>query len=287
MKQISTFLLLSISLWAYNQTSAFNIQGHRGARGLYPENTIRGFIEALKMGANTIELDVVITSDSQVIVSHDWWIGNHICNNVTKNKSKFNIYKMTYREVQQYDCGSKHHKRFPEQEKFHAYKPLLSEVFDSIEAFSVRANIVLPHYNIEIKSTKKGDNKHHPEPELFTSLVYQVIKEKNVAQRSYIQSFDVRILHTLKELNCFMPQALLSVNIGGAKSSLNKLKFAPTIYSPLYLLTSKSTVKKCHQLGIKVIPWTVNKRKKMKRMKAIGCDGVITDYPNIAVQELR
>lgn len=271
----------------FSQQLNFDIQGHRGARGLFPENTIKGFIEAIKIGVNTLELDVVITKDNQVVLSHEPWLNSSICEGVTDDKSKFNIYNLNYDELKQFDCGSKQNPKFPQQHNYPAHKPLLSEVFDSVEAFVKANNLPLPFYNIETKCTPEGDGKFHPVPEKFMELVYDVIKQKELVYRCIIQSFDVRTIKALKEFNCFMPQALLVANADGVKKNVAKLGFTPAIYSPNYLLVTKKTVKLCHQMGMKIIPWTVNEVVKMKKIKEIGCDGLITDFPNEAVKNLR
>jgi glycerophosphoryl diester phosphodiesterase len=276
-------LLFSKLSWAQ-----FDIQGHRGARGLYPENSIHGFIEALKLGVNTLELDVVITKDSQVVLSHEPWLNAAICAPLeSENKMQYNIFKMTYTELQQYDCGSKGNPKFPTQQKIVSHKPLLKDVFEAVENYAHQNKLPLPYYNIETKSTPNGDNVFHPEPEIFMELVYTVIKESNLLDRTIIQSFDTRTLIALKQMNCFLPQALLVFNGKGTKHNLKRLAYLPAIYSPNYLLVNKRSVKFCHQRGIKIIPWTVNDTKKMEKMKALGCDGLITDYPDIAIQILR
>lgn len=271
----------------YSQLCNFDVQGHRGARGLFPENTVRGFIEALKIGVSTLELDVVITKDNQVVLSHEPWLSSDICVGVSDDKSKFNIYQLTYEDLKKFDCGSKQHPKFPQQQNFPAYKPLLREVFDSVEIFAKANNLPLPFYNIETKCTPEGDGQFHPEPEKFIELVYDVIKQHELIDRCIIQSFDVRTIKALKELNCFMPQALLVANADGVKKNVAKLGFTPAIYSPNYHLVNKRMVKNCHQMGMKIIPWTVNEIAKMKRLKKIGCDGIITDYPDVAVKNLR
>lgn len=280
------FLLSLITLWSigsFGQQINFDIQGHRGARGLFSENTIYGFQQTLKLGVTTLELDVVITKDNKVIVSHEPWMKASTCNGITSNKD-FIIYKMKSDEVQSFDCGSKHLKSFPQQQNKAASKPLLSEVFDSVDAFAQAHQLVLPFYKIEIKSSKKGDNTYHPSPEKFMQLVDEVIRAYNIEIRVIVQSFDMRVLQELKKINPKIPLALLAVNVNGIKKNIRKLGFTPIAYSPLYLLTNRQTVKKAHAMNIQVIPWTVNKVSSMKRLIKIGCDGIITDYPNVAME---
>ncbi|MCS6819315.1 MAG: glycerophosphodiester phosphodiesterase family protein [Chitinophagales bacterium] len=263
---------------------SFDIQGHRGARGLYPENTTRGFLETLRLGVYTLEMDVVITKDSQVVLSHEPWVSATICTIDKDDPEKWNIFQMTYDELKKIDCGSKPHPLFRQQVSYKAYKPLLSEVIDSAENLARINNLPMPVYNIEIKSTPDGDNKYHPAPQTFAELVYNVLQEKNLIDRSIIQSFDIRALRAMKEINCYLKQSLLVSNPQSVRKNIKKLGYNPAIYSPNYRLVNRKTVRICHKNSMKIIPWTVNKTYEMKKMKKIGCDGIITDYPDIAVK---
>lgn len=118
---------------------AFDIEGHRGARGVYPENSIPGFIYALELGVTTIEMDVVVSADRKLVVSHDPWMSSAICLHpdgtpVTKDEEAgLNLYRIDYDEIKRYDCGSRGNERFPLQQKMPVCKPLFSEVIDTIE----------------------------------------------------------------------------------------------------------------------------------------------------------
>lgn len=271
----------------------FDVQGHRGARGLKPENTIQAFITALDYGVTTIELDVVITKDRQVIVSHEPWMNGEIClkpdsTPISKNETKiYNIYKMNYREVLQFDCGSKGNEKFPEQEKMFAQKPLLSDVIAAVEDHIKSFTSYEVDYSIEIKSEQSGDNKFNPAPAEYSDLVYQVINQYLPLERIVIQSFDFRVLKYWKSKYPSVRLAALvekKANPKEARELLNSLKFNPSIYSPDKLLLNKETVLIMHQKKIRVIPWAVNEPEDMKRFKSWGVDGIITDYPNRAAE---
>src|ERR1035437_7559361 len=139
-----------------------DIQGHRGARGLFPENTLTSFIEAVKLGVDTLEMDVVISLDWQVVVSHEAWMNEAFCNcpdgkEVEANsKDKYNLYKITYSEIATYDCGIRGNKEFPLQKKIAAHKPLLSEVITKIDAYTKENKLPAIKYNIEIKSEEEA-----------------------------------------------------------------------------------------------------------------------------------
>ncbi len=143
MKNAFLFFLFTVSstqlLIAQAYTPKFDIQGHRGARGLRPENTIPAFLLSLDSGVTTVELDVAVTADGQLVVSHEPWMSASICSDPSgkafdqKTEMKNNIYHMTYEQVKQWDCGSKGNPNFPQQLKMSATKPLLSDVIVAVE----------------------------------------------------------------------------------------------------------------------------------------------------------
>jgi glycerophosphoryl diester phosphodiesterase len=283
-------LSLSISLNAQKVKQKFDVQGHRGARGIMPENTIAGMLKALDLGVTTLQMEVVISNDEQVVVSQEPYFNHEFSltpdgkNIPLKDQKKYNIYKMDYEEVKKFDVGSKIHSRFPGQQKVKAYKPLLSELIDSVEAYVKRKKIPKPDYNIETKLIRNGDNEFQPEPAVFTDLVMAVIKKKKLEKRVIIQSFDMRSLQYLHEK---YPKIRTSLAIDEKEDFENNIKdlgFTPTIYSPYSVLVGKGLVDKCHALGIKIIPWTVNSVKEIEYLKNLGVDGIITDYPNLMGQ---
>jgi glycerophosphoryl diester phosphodiesterase len=265
----------------------FDLQGHRGARGLFPENSLEGFAFAVDLMVNTMEMDVVVSRDLQVVVSHEPWISSTICwglndKPVAEGKS-LNIYLMDYAEVTNYNCGSQPHPDFPLQAKFSTFKPLLSEVVTEVEANVASLELEPTRYNIEIKSTPDGDNIYHPEPNKFCQLVLDQVNELNIKDRTIIQSFDVRALQQMKHLDRSIPVALLIAETNGFEKDLENLGFTPEVYSPNFRLVDEQLVKNCHQNGIQLIPWTVNEEEDMQRLLELGVDGIITDYPDIAL----
>jgi glycerophosphoryl diester phosphodiesterase len=266
----------------------FDVQGHRGARGLMPENTIPGFIMAIDSGVTTIEMDVAITKDKQVIVSHEGWMSASICLDPqgkvidAKNELKHNIYQMTYAQVKSYDCGSKGNGRFPHQLKMPATKPLLLDVILAVENYIKGNGLYEVDYNIEIKSEPQGDNRFHPKPAEFSDLVFNLIDQYLPWDRVVIQSFDFRVLKYWHEKHPEVRLAALVENLNTIDENLKALGFTPSIYSPEFTLLSKGEIRRCHDLKMRVIPWTVNDKKEMEELKAWGVDGIITDYPDSA-----
>lgn len=286
MKRLILSFIFSVLFLTMHTQDIFDIQGHRGARGLYPENSIEGFIEAVKLGVNTLEMDVVVTKDMQLVVSHEPWLSNEICN-VTGNKEQSNIYQLNYEDIKSVDCGLKVNNRFPEQKKTASVKPLLKDVIDSVEHFIAANKLPAVRYNIETKCTPEGDNIFHPAPDKFISLLYNLLLQKNIHSKCIIQSFDIRTLQILHKTDPSVTTALLVFNGDSFRSNVQTLGFIPDIYSPNFILVNRKLIKKCRSLGIKIIPWTVNEIRKMKQMKRLGVDGIITDYPDIAVKYLR
>lgn len=263
-----------------------DFQGHRGCRGLLPENTLPAFEKALDLGVTTLEMDVVVTKDKMVILSHEPWFSHEIALDPDGNaisledERNHSIYGMTYEETKSYDVGMKTHPRFPEQEKIKVTKPLLSEVIAFAEAHAKKTSRALPYYNIETKSQPRGDGLFHPEPEEFVDLLMAAIKDAGVAERAFIQSFDVRTLQVAKTKYPEMKLVLLLENAETPDQNLQILGFTPDIYSPDYALVDGSLIAFAKQKGMKVIPWTVNEREEMDNLISLGVDGLITDFPD-------
>jgi glycerophosphoryl diester phosphodiesterase len=267
------------------------IHGHRGARGHLPENTIPSFIRALEQGANAIELDVVITKDRNVLVSHEPYMSSGICvdaeGNKLQNPSKMhNIYEMTVAETRSYDCGSLPHSRFKDQEKMVVHKPLLSEVVEAVEQFMADKPKRPIVYNVEIKSQPKTDGTHHPEPVDYAQLVYAEMKRLNIVGKSMVQSFDLRILQELRKLDADLPISFLIANAKSWEKNIQELGFVPQYYTPYYKLIKKKTVKQLQAKNMKVGVWTVNDQKLIRKLISWGVDIIITDYPDRGVAEI-
>jgi len=274
--------LLGANSYAQNK---IDLQGHRGARGLMPENTIPAMKKAMDLGVN-LEMDINFSKDKKPLVSHDHWLnaafvltpeGKEI---PVETQKENKLYDLKYKDIRKYDVGSKFYAAYPQQKKMKAYIPLLSELIDSVELYARQKNYPLPHYNIETKLSAKGDNINHPTPEVFVKKLMKVINSKKIAERVMIQSFDPRTLEIIHKQHKNVQTSFL-VSKGKLEDNLKKLTFKPDIYSPNYKLVDKAMVEKCHKLGIKVIPWTVNTKAEIEAIKAMGVDGIISDYPNL------
>ncbi len=286
MKKLLILLFVVLNFFCKAQEKKIEVHGHRGFRGLYPENTLTAFKEAAKAGADYIELDVIISKDLQVVVSHEPWFNPNTCSNpdgtnVTKYK-KENLHQLNYSEIKKYDCGKRGNKKFPEQAKLAEHKPLLSEVIETLEKYTKENNLPPIKYNIEIKSNRLGDGKYHFDPKITARLVFNLIEKYHIDDRILIQSFDVRSLKAMHQLNPKFKIGLLVANFTSVKLNISKLGFTPYCYNPNSKICKAKTIEQAHKMGCKVIVWTVNSEKEMKEFIDLGVDGIITDYPNVA-----
>lgn len=261
--------------------------GHRGTRGLMPENTIPAMYKGLEVGANTIEFDIHITKDGQVMVYHDASFtpsyttmpdGKDI---PPAERSKYTFYQMNYSDIRSFIIGEKPYPAFPEQQRMRSYAPLLSEMIDSVEAYTKQHHLPPAYYLLEIKSSEKTDGKEQPAPEEYIEKMMAVKQLKQLGNRLYVQSFDPRPLQV-------MHRKYPSIKLGFLTSDkkhtfeqhLEQLGFTPYFYNPAYEMVTPELVKKCHDRHITIVPWTVQTVDEMKKLRSMGVDGIISDYPN-------
>ena len=274
------------SSWPAN--SHPEVHGHRGCRGLRPENTLPGFLHALALGVDVIEMDVVISADNQVVVSHEPWLNPSIClgpdgkaigPNATRH---FNLYQMPYAEIRRCDCGTLQHPGFPEQVPAPTCKPLLSEVFTTLEAACRRLNRKPVGYSVEIKCSPEGDTTFHPRPPEFLRLVLAELQAAQVSSRTTILSFDARILRLVRQHPSQLATCLLVEDGLPWGVSIRKLGFVPGTFGPDFSTATEDAVRGLREEfpGLRLVPWTVNELYDMQRLQAMGVEGMTTDYPN-------
>jgi glycerophosphoryl diester phosphodiesterase len=268
--------------------SGFDLQGHRGARALAPENTIPAFRTALDVGVTTLELDVVVAGDDTVVVSHEPWMNSTICRAPAgtriREEREHNLYEMDYAEIARYDCGSLQHPDFPEQVPQPAPKPRLADVIAMAEAYVQDHDRPPVFYNVEIKSRADWEPRFQPGPELLAERVLSVVAAEGVAGRTLLQSFDPRVLEAVHAQHQTVRSALLVGAEAGAGLAAHRarLSFPPDVYSPNYRRIDADVVKAAHRRGLTIVPWTVNDAADMKWLYATGVDGLITDHPRRA-----
>lgn len=270
-----------------------DVQGHRGCRGLLPENSIPAFKKAIDLGVTTLELDLVISKDGEVIISHEPFFSHEITKDPEGNliaeavEKRHNIYQLTYEEIKSYDVGSKGNPRFPDQELFSVYKPSFRDMVKTIEVYVEDQRAKKPFYNIEIKRQPKFDNQFHPDAKTFAGHVVDVVQELGIADRTFIQSFDIESLQQTQILNDKIKLVYLIENKNTITDNIKALGFEPDVYSPYFKLINQDVLDYCKKHKIKLIPWTVNEESDMKHMISIQVDGIITDYPDRLIDLTR
>jgi len=269
--------------------NTIDYQAHRGGRGLMPENTIAAMLAVMdNEKVTTLEMDLAITRDKQVVVSHDPILNPLI---TTKPDGTFIkatelnkniIYQMDYATLEKYDVGLKMHPGFTSQKKLAAFIPTLSSLIDSVEKKSKAIGRKM-NYNIEIKSVEGKDITEHPAPDEFVELVVNVLQKKNILDRTSLQSFDLRPLRVLhaKYPNIKTSYLVFGEACANVEKQIALLGFQPTTYSPEYKYVNQAMIDYCHQKNIQVIPWTVNTKEEINALIQLKVDGIITDYPNL------
>lgn len=264
----------------------FYKEGHRGTRGLMPENTIPAMKKGVEAGANCIEVDVYLTKDKKVLISHDPFpnIAHTLYNDGSEiakgDAKKYVWHQMNYEDIKKFDVGSKPFPAWPQQQQIKVGLPLLGELIDSVEAYVTANNLPKPIYNIELKTSVRFDSlNYNASPVEVVDAVMEDVKGRNIGNRYYIQSFDVRPLQYVHKK---YPQIVIGYLTTGKNldSNFKSLGFFPHIYSPEFSLVTKAMADYCHSKNMKLVPWTVNDKEKMKSLIADGVDGIITDYPN-------
>jgi glycerophosphoryl diester phosphodiesterase len=274
-------ILIFLLLMSCHSKPTIEVQGHRGCRGLLPENSLPAFDKAIELGVHTLELDLAVSKDGIVVVSHEPYMSRTICQKPDGSEILFeedrlyNLYQLTFEEIQTFNCGTKYHDRFPNQQLIKAAKPSLAQVFELAEAQNPNIK-----YNIEIKAQPDYDNIFTPEPAEFVRLVLEQINKYDVFERTNLQSFDLRILEEVKRQAPTMPVAVLIDGNEVIIEKTNNLSFKPEIISPYFQLLNQKEVKMFQSVGFQVVPWTVNDVSDMRRMIDYGVDAIITDYPD-------
>lgn len=253
------------------------IHGHRGARAVLPENTLPAFEYAIGLGVDVLELDLAVTKDDVLVVSHDPEMT--VCQAPAGAQSHV-IRELTLKEVKQFDCGAKANPAFPKQKaKPGTRMPTLDEVF----ALAARHPKI--EFNVE---TKIFLDKPHltPTPERFSELVLQAIRRHKLERRVILQSFDFR---TLRAMGRIAPEIRLSALLAlPAQDFVTSAKEAgATIVSPQFRLVTKEKVDAAHAAGLQVVPWTANTEAEWQLLVEAGCDAIITDDPAELIAYLK
>lgn len=294
-------------------TQHFDLEAHRGGRGLAPENTLAAFSNAVDMGVTTLELDIGLTYDGVVVISHDTSLNPDHTRDASgawlAPRSGAPIRTLTLAQLQTYDVGrinpaSNYGKQFALQIPRDGERiPTLASLFAQVQARGAEAATV--RFNIETKiDPSKPDETAAPEP-MVRALLAEIDKA-NMAGRVTIQSFDWRTLTLVGKLAPQMPRAYLTtprtLKDSRWTDGLDAASFAsvpqmvraasanapgPVVWSPAFADLTPEVIREAHKLGLKVLPWTVNQRADMQRLMDWGADGIITDYPDILRDLMR
>ncbi|MBG8554532.1 glycerophosphodiester phosphodiesterase family protein [Hymenobacter guriensis] len=262
------------------------IHGHRGCRGLRPENTLPAFRHAVQLGVEVIELDVVVSADNRVVVSHEPWMSATICRTPAglpisaSEQYAHNLYTLPYAEIVRYDCGLTRHAAFPEQQPEPAYKPLLSEVVRNLDNLACELGRAPVRYSIELKSDPAADGLFQPLPGPFLELVLQELRATQVLPRTTLLCFDKRILQLAHRQLPTLPLCLLVEDVQPFSQHLEQLGFTPAVYGPQYHLVTPELAAELASLAVQLVPWTVNDPTDFMRLLALRPAGITTDYPN-------
>lgn len=282
--------------WVYNydMSDYVDVQAHRGGAGLMPENTIEAMKHALDLGVNTLELDFQISADGQVVVSHDPYFHSRYAirpdgSYVQKDDPKEYIYTMPYSEVAKYDVGSRESTVWPDKACIKTVKPLASDLIDFVENYTQENGMSPVRYNIEIKSKDmNGEGKFWPTYDAFVRECALLLHSKNLGDRLVVQSFDTRALEYMEER---YPEFILSYLVDAKEPDFDKfmakLKITPEWLSPHHSIVTEELVKKCHEKGMKIVPWTVDAPEDIKRMIDLKVEAIISNYPDRVIMQTR
>lgn len=286
----------------------FDLQGHRGARGLAPENTLAAFKRALALGVSTLELDTGVTRDGVVVVSHDPVLNPDLTRDAAGRWLETGgpaLFQLTLADVRSYDVGrlkpgTPYATRFAESAPVDGERiPTLAEVF----ALAQKAGNRTVRFNIETKMDP-GHPENTPAPEAFADAVIAVVRESGMAKRTTLQSFDWRTLRHAQRVAPEIPTVCLTVQQPGDDNvqagqagpspllagfdvddyggSVPRLVRAAgcVVWSPNARDLTATTLAEARKEGLKVVVWTVNEESEMNALAQSGVDGIISDYPD-------
>jgi glycerophosphoryl diester phosphodiesterase len=258
--------------------SSIELQGHRGARGHLPENTLPGFEAALAMGVDTLELDVGVTRDGVVVVHHDRRLNPDLARGPDGSWVRApapTLHSLSFPELQTYDVGrlrpgSEYAQRFPHQKPLDGARiPRLSEVLGMPKV----------KFNIETKISPQAPDETLP-PEPFARALIAEIRGAGVAARATIQSFDFRTLEIVQREAPEIRTAYLTHKQKGEQVPRGIRAMGGAIWSPHFEDLDGRSLAVARELGVRVVVWTVNEPADIRRMLSLGVDGIISDYPD-------
>jgi len=274
-------MILSSGLLLAQNT--IRVIGHRGSRGTMPENSISGFKKAIEDGADGIEWDVVVNGEGNIVISHEPYFHNDFCLDPTGKsiaiEKLYNIYKMNQDEIEAFDCGSKPHPQFPEQQKKITRKPLLKDAVTELRSI-IRGKLIL----FEIKSEASEYGISQPHPNHFADIILKAHAAYQFPNVVYM-SFDKNILEALHKKAPKLRLAYLTyLPSKSIKSHLNELSFTPFALGMYHKTINKRKLGQLRGKNISIYAWTVNTAIDAHKMMDLGIDAIITDYPKSIIR---
>lgn len=269
--------VLFLAVVSIQAASRILVHGHRGARAIYPENTIPAFEYAIKAGADVLEMDVAVTKDDILVISHDPHLNPEICQGPRPNAL---IRSLTLEQVQQYDCGALKNSRFERQ---HPLPGTRIPTLDQVLGLSARGSF---EYNIETKSFPEHPD-YTPAPEAFAKLMLDEIRNHKLEARVILQSFDFRILKAMKRLASEI--RLSALYEGNPRDFVEIAREAggAQIISPDFRLVTREQVNAAHAAKVQVVPWTANTPADWDKLIDAGVDAIISDDPAALLAYLK
>lgn len=278
----------------------FDVQGHRGARGLVPENTLPAFERALQLRVDTLELDLHFTRDQQVVVIHDPTLTAGKCRRAAADVPDLPaaIAGLTLKDLKRgYVCDGKQ-QEFPRQDP--AFRgeiaggdytvPTLQAVFDLVAAFGRAADAAYARrvrFNAETKRVPFDPQHIGDDGEAFERAIARLIEQNGLVGRVTIQSFDHRSTLRVHQLNPAIETVVLTSTGNPVRPDLLAKEARAAGWSPTFRFLDRDLVERAHRGGVRVIPWTVNDEPSMRALIQMGVDGIITDVPDVLITLLQ
>ncbi len=281
--------LISLSAVSCSSVEEYkvDVQAHRGGMGLYPEESLEAMINSVKLGVNTLEMDMCISQDGQVVLSHDRFFHHRYATRpdgtpVMAGDSLVYLYQLPYSEIAKWDVGMKYNSDWPEKKCIPTAKPIAADVIAAVEAYIKENNLPPVKYNIEIKSSdEEGEGVLWPEYHQFTDLCMAVMDSFDLGDRLIIQCFDERVLNYINEK---YPGHILSSLWESWETDFDRqmslLEFTPQWVSPAHETVDSTFMARAHECGMKVVTWTVDDPEEMNRLMDLGVEAIISNYPD-------
>ncbi len=256
------------------------VHGHRGCRAVRPENTLPAFEHAIRVGVDALEMDLCVTADDVLVVSHDPFINPVICRGTggSEVKPDLALRSVTFAELSRFDCGAVRNSAFPHQIPVPGTR---IPAFEDVLRLAAPSKVWL---NVETKMREHPDLA--PPPEEFAAMILQAVRKHGVESRTILQSFDYRSLVAMKKLAPKMHLSALD-DVGKEDFVALARRAGADIISPRFDFVTPQKVRAAHTAGLEVVPWTANQPEDWRALIEAGVDAIITDDPEALIAYLK